>query len=74
LRTFHLFLTQVFCSLVFAVTTSAQSLPKIELKQVFPNLQIDRLVWMSEAADGSGRFFAVAQYFDPVMDYSLISL
>jgi glucose/arabinose dehydrogenase len=39
----------------------SQPLPKIELKQVFPNLQIDRPVWMSEAADGSGRFFVVGQ-------------
>jgi glucose/arabinose dehydrogenase len=52
---------QIFCSLIFAGIALAQPLPKIELKQVFPNLQIDRTVWMSEAPDGSGRFFVVGQ-------------
>jgi glucose/arabinose dehydrogenase len=52
---------QIFCSLIFAGIAAAQPLPKIELKQVFPNLQIDRPVWMSEAPDGSGRFFVVGQ-------------
>jgi hypothetical protein len=56
-----LFLAQIVCSLMLAGIASAQSLPKIEFKQVFPNLKIDRLVWMSEAPDGSGRFFAVGQ-------------
>jgi glucose/arabinose dehydrogenase len=47
--------------LVAAALCPAQSLPQIEFKQVYTNLQIDRLVWMSEAPDGSGRFFAVGQ-------------
>jgi glucose/arabinose dehydrogenase len=56
-----LFSACAFCSLVFASVIMAQPLPKIELKRIFPDLQIDRPVWMSEAPDGSGRFFVVAQ-------------
>jgi glucose/arabinose dehydrogenase len=52
---------QVFCSLIFAGVASAQPLPQIELKPVFPNLQIERPVWISEAPDGSGRLFVVGQ-------------
>jgi glucose/arabinose dehydrogenase len=52
---------RVFCSLIFAGIASAQPLPKIELHQVFPNLHMDRPVWMSEAPDGSGRFYFVTQ-------------
>ena len=40
---------------------TAQPLPKIALQPVFPNLQDDRPMWMSEAPDGSGRFFIVCQ-------------
>src|SRR6204780_3094851 len=56
-----LLLARFFCSLMFAGIASAQPLPQIELKQVFPNLQIDRPMWMSEAPDGSGRFYVVGQ-------------
>jgi glucose/arabinose dehydrogenase len=52
---------QVFFISFLSAVSAAQSLPKIELKQVFPNLQIDRTVWMSEAPDGSGRFFVIGQ-------------
>jgi glucose/arabinose dehydrogenase len=55
------FFAQFFCSLIFAGIVSAQPLPKIELRQVFPALQIDRPVWMSEAPDGSGRLFVIGQ-------------
>jgi quinoprotein glucose dehydrogenase len=58
---FSFLLAQTFCLLAFAVIASAQPLPKIELEPVFPSLQIDRPVWMSEAPDGSGRFFVVGQ-------------
>jgi quinoprotein glucose dehydrogenase len=54
-------LAQAFCLLAFAVVASSQPLPKIELQQVFPDLQGDRPVWMSEAPDGSGRMFVVYQ-------------
>jgi glucose/arabinose dehydrogenase len=52
---------QVFFISFLSAVSAAQSLPKIELKQVFPNLQIDRPIWMSEAPDGSGRFFVIGQ-------------
>src|SRR5450432_2369824 len=57
----NIFFTQIFCSLIFSAVAFAQPLPKIELKPFFPNLQIDRPVWMSQAPDGSGRFFVIAQ-------------
>src|SRR5882724_8408260 len=55
--------TQVFCLLAFfAIAAGAQPLPQIQLKQVFPNLKLAaRPIWMSEAPDGSGRFFIVEQ-------------
>jgi glucose/arabinose dehydrogenase len=42
-------------------TSSAQPLPKIKLRPVFPALALDRPVWMSQAPDGSDRFFVVEQ-------------
>lgn len=53
-----------FCLFVLMSTATvalAQSLPQVQLKQVFPKLQGERPVWMSEAPDGSGRFFVVYQ-------------
>jgi glucose/arabinose dehydrogenase len=61
LKIIHLLKAQILCSLALASTSLAQPLPKIEFQQVFTNLQIERLVWMSEAPDDSARFFAVGQ-------------
>jgi glucose/arabinose dehydrogenase len=61
MKIFSFFSAQLFCPLIFAGIAAAQPLPKIEFQQVYTNLQIDRLVWMSEAPDGSGRFFVVGQ-------------
>jgi quinoprotein glucose dehydrogenase len=47
--------------ILFALSTAAQALPQIAIKPVFPNLQIERAVWMTEAPDDSGRFFVVGQ-------------
>jgi len=41
--------------------SSAQPLPKVQLRPVFPALTLDRPVWMSQAPDASGRFFIVEQ-------------
>ena len=39
----------------------AEPLPKIQLQPVFRALALDRPVWMSQAPDGSDRFFIVEQ-------------
>jgi quinoprotein glucose dehydrogenase len=41
---------------------AAQPLPKIKLTKIFPNLTMDLPLWMTEAPDGSGRFFIVEQW------------
>jgi glucose/arabinose dehydrogenase len=54
--------TQILgCLILSAVVAVAQPLPKIALRPAFPQLKIDRPVWMSEAPDGSSRIFVVYQ-------------
>jgi glucose/arabinose dehydrogenase len=48
----------LFC---FGHSLAAQPLPKIKMIKIFPALTLDLPVWMSEAPDGSGRFFIVEQ-------------
>ena len=51
-----------FCStLVYALSATAGTLPKVELQDAFPALKVERPIWMSEVPDGSGRFFIVEQ-------------
>jgi glucose/arabinose dehydrogenase len=40
---------------------AAESLPKIEMRPIFPQLSLKRTLWMSEAPDGSGRLFIIQQ-------------
>jgi len=53
---------RIWClPVLLAVSATAQTLPAIKLQPVLPGLKLDRPVWMSEAPDGSGRFFVVYQ-------------
>ena len=47
--------------LCLGLNATAQTLPQVALQPVFPKLAVDRPVWMSEAPDGSGRFFVIGQ-------------
>src|ERR1041384_6618841 len=53
--------TLSYCLLVFAGMLQADSLPKIEMRPLFPQLSLKRTLWMSEAPDGSSRLFIVQQ-------------
>lgn len=54
------FLFKVFCLFAFVVSSHA-ALPQIQLKQVFPKLQVKSPVWMCQPPDGTDRFFVVGQ-------------
>jgi quinoprotein glucose dehydrogenase len=55
------FVGQWLFILVLPLSLAAQSLPKIKLEPVFSKLRLVSPVWMSEAPDGTGRFFIVEQ-------------
>ena len=60
MRRLNLFILSLGC-VVAPWFAGAQPLPKIQLQPVLPKLTTERPVWMSEAPDGSGRFFVVYQ-------------
>jgi len=61
-RPCHRALLQILALLaLWAGLASAQPLPKIELRPVFPVLKAELPVGMVEAPDGSGRFFLLEQ-------------
>jgi glucose/arabinose dehydrogenase len=51
----------IFLPGLLAWSCAAQPLPKIQLRPVFQGVALDRPVWMSQAPDGSDRFFVVEQ-------------
>jgi len=54
--------TSIFCLLTFfAIAATAQPLPQIQLKQIFPLLQIKSPLWLCQPPDGSDRFFVLTQ-------------
>jgi glucose/arabinose dehydrogenase len=42
-------------------TAALGALPKVELRQVYPNLEVSRPLWLEESPDDSGRFFIIEQ-------------
>src|SRR5690349_17289018 len=54
-------LLTICCLALAAHELPAQSLPKIEMRPVFPRLDLKRTLWMSESPDQSGRLFIVQQ-------------
>jgi len=60
------FMTRTIAGMVATIILGAWPVlaapwPKVELQDAFPALRIDRPLWMSEAPDGSRRFFIVEQ-------------
>ncbi len=53
--------TSVCCLFAAITLATAQALPTIALKPVLTKLADERTMWLSEAPDGTGRFFVVYQ-------------
>src|ERR1044071_4578969 len=51
----------VLWAAAISITSVQAELPRLELKQVFPKLTVNRPLWLEEAPDGSGRFLVVEQ-------------
>lgn len=48
-------------ALLAGLTTFAEPMPRLEMRPVFPDLTLERPLWMEEAPDGTGRFFILEQ-------------
>jgi glucose/arabinose dehydrogenase len=51
----------LFLLVLLHFPAQAQPLPKVQLRPVFPALELDRPVWMSQAPDGTDRLFVIEQ-------------
>lgn len=57
----HAVVSIFLVTLAISVPNAIAELPKVALHNAFPALSVERPVWLTEAPDGSGRFFILEQ-------------